>query len=184
MIPKLAGVHHLKLPVADLDRSIPWYGTRFGYQVAVEFREHGRRTGVVMTHPDGGPDLALNLNPDRAKASAGFDYFSIGVPDQDAIEALAAHLSGLGESHAGVHFATIGWILPMLHDPDGHEIRFYTVESHTVIDPTVPLVIDDAIATAHGKEEQWRAEQAASTGVIGNAAGTMRPQSPEAKMKA
>ncbi|MDD0857451.1 VOC family protein [Arthrobacter alpinus] len=96
MIPKLAGVHTLKLPVADLDRSIPWYGTRLGYQVAIEFREHGRRTGVVMTHPDGGPDLALNLNPDRAKASAGFDYFSIGVPDRDGIEALAAHLSGLG----------------------------------------------------------------------------------------
>lgn len=184
MIPKLAGAHHLKLPVADLDRSIQWYGTRLGYQVAIEFREHGRRTGVAMTHPDGGPDLALNLNPERAKASAGFDYFSIGVPDLDGIEALAAHLSGLGESHAGVHFATIGWILPMLHDPDGHEVRFYTMESHTVIDPAAPLVIDDAIATAKAKEAQWHAERAAFPSEIGKTTGTTRSQSPEVTMKA
>src|ERR687886_591220 len=53
MIPTLAGVHHLKLPVTDLDRSIAWYGRCLGYQVVLEFRTHGRRTGVTMTHPDG-----------------------------------------------------------------------------------------------------------------------------------
>lgn len=107
MIPTLSGVHHLKLPVADLDQSIRWCGSRLGYHVVIEFREHGRLTGVAMAHPDGGPDFALNLNPDRALASAGFDYFSIGVPDRERIEALAAHLSSLAEKHAGVHFATI-----------------------------------------------------------------------------
>jgi hypothetical protein len=123
-----------------------------------------------MTHPDGGPWLGLTLDPERALASAGFDYFSIGVPDRDRIEALAAHLTGLGEAHAGVHFATIGWILPMLHDPDGHEVRFYSMESHTEIDPTAPLIVDDAIASARAKEDQWRAGQAASTGAKGGAA--------------
>lgn len=127
------------------------------------------RSGVTMTHPDGGPDLALNLNPERAKAPAGFDYFSIGAPDRDSIEALATHLSNLGEFHAGVHFATIGWILPMLHVPDVHEVRFYTMESHTDIDPAAPLVIDDAMATAQAKEEQWRADGTESSGVAEDA---------------
>ena len=82
MIPTLAGVHHLKLPVSDLDRSIAWYASRLGYQVVVEFRKHGRRAGVSMAHPAGGPWLGLVLDPERARAAAGFDYFSIGVPDR------------------------------------------------------------------------------------------------------
>ena len=169
MIPTLAGVHHLKLPVSDLDRSLEWYASRLGYQVVIEFREHGRRTGVSMTHPDGGPWLGLMLDPERARASAGFDFFSIGVPDRDRMEALAAHLTGLGEAHGGVHLATIGWILPMLHDPEGHEVRFYSMESHTEVDPTAPLIVDDAIASARAKEAEGPGSKATSSGAGGAA---------------
>ncbi|GAA0373033.1 hypothetical protein GCM10009530_24190 [Microbispora corallina] len=125
-IPRLDGVHHLKLPVTDLDRSLEWYRSRLGYQVALEFVEQGVLMGYALTHPDGGPMLGLRLDPEKAKAAAGFDYFSIGVPDKAGIDALAEHLTAFGEAHAGVHAAHIGWILPLLHDPDGHEVRFYT----------------------------------------------------------
>jgi catechol 2,3-dioxygenase-like lactoylglutathione lyase family enzyme len=130
-VPRLAGVHHLKLPVRDLDRSRDWYHSRLGYQVMVEFVEQGRLMGLAMRHPNGGPDLALRLDPERAAVAAGFDYFSIGVPDQAALDDLADRLTALGESHAGVRVDVLGWILPMLHDPDGHEVRFYTTEHHT-----------------------------------------------------
>ena len=108
-VPVLAGVHHLKLPVSDLTRSAEWYQSRLGYRVAAEFVEQGTLMGYAMVHPAGGPDLALRLDPDRARAAAGFDYFSIGVPDREALDALAARLTGLGEEHAGVHWASIGW---------------------------------------------------------------------------
>lgn len=160
MIPTLDGVHHLKLPVADLDRSISWYSTCLGYQVAIEFRSQGRRSGVTLTHPDGGPWLGLVQDPERARAAAGFDYFAIGVPDRAALESLAAHLTSLGQQHAGVHFATVGWILPLLHDPDGHEVRFYSTEAHADIDPAAPLVIDDAVATSQVRERDWQAGRA------------------------
>ena len=129
-VPELDGIHHVKLPVRELARSREWYESRLGYRTAIEFIEQGELKGLSMRHPNGGPELALRLDPDRAVAAAGFDYFAIGVPSKEAIEDLAARLSALGESHAGVHFATIGWILPDLHDPDGHEVRFYTTTHH------------------------------------------------------
>src|ERR1700719_4913639 len=116
--PVLAGIHHLKLPVTDLARSREWYLSRLGYQVQMEFVEQGRLMGVALSHPNGGPPLALRLDPERARAAAGFDYFSIGVPDKDAIDQLAARLTALGEPHAGVHRASIGWIPPALPRPD------------------------------------------------------------------
>ena len=133
--PALAGVHHLKLPVSDLERSRAWYESRLGYELAREFVEGGTLMGVALRHPNGGPGLALRLDPDRAAAAAGFDYFAIGVPDKDALDDLARRLTALGEHHAGVHVASTGWILPLLHDPDGHEVRFYTIAHHTELDP-------------------------------------------------
>ena len=99
--PQLDGIHHVKLPVRDLETSREWYETRLGYQVQVEFVEDGKLMGLAMEHPDGGPAFALRLHPEMAERSAGFDYFAIGVPDQVAIEGLAAHLTELGEEHAG-----------------------------------------------------------------------------------
>jgi catechol 2,3-dioxygenase-like lactoylglutathione lyase family enzyme len=150
--PVLAGIHHLKLPVTDLTRSREWYQSRLGYQVEAEFVEQGQLMGVALRHPRGGPRLALRLDPGRARAAAGFDYFSIGVPDREAMDELATRLTALGEEHAGVHGASIGWILPYLHDPDGHEIRFYTREHHTEPEPGQVTTIHDPRESAERRE--------------------------------
>jgi catechol 2,3-dioxygenase-like lactoylglutathione lyase family enzyme len=142
--PALAGVHHLKLPVTDLARSLEWYRGRMGYDVELEFVEQGVLMGYAMAHPNGGPRLALRLDPERARAAAGFDYFCFAVPGKAAIDDLAGRLTTLGEAHAGVHWASIGWILPALRDPDGHEIRFYTIEQSTSPGPGAATIISDA----------------------------------------
>ena len=151
--PQLAGVHHVKLPVTDLARSREWYHTRLGYRVQIQFFEQGRVMGYVLEHPNGGPPLGLRLNPERARAAAGFDYFVIGVPDKETIEQLAARLTAMGEQHAGVRLATIGWILPHLHDPDGHEIRFYTYQQRTGLDPHAVTTINDPRESAERREQ-------------------------------
>jgi catechol 2,3-dioxygenase-like lactoylglutathione lyase family enzyme len=151
--PALAGVHHLKLPVTDLARSREWYHSRLGYELRAEMVEQGQLMGLALGHPNGGPALALRLDPERARAAAGFDYFAIGVPDKDAIEELAARLTAAGEQHAGVHWASIGWILPMLHDPDGHEVRFYTLQHHTEPAPGKVTTIHDPRETAERHEQ-------------------------------
>ena len=155
--PELDGIHHVKLPVSDLDRSRAWYESRLGYRLTTEFIEGGTVMGLALAHPNGGPDLALRLNPELAARAAGFDYFAIGVPTKAAIDALAQRLTALGEQHAGVHFATIGWILPHSHDPDGHEIRFYTTEAHTGQDDPQIRRVHDPVATAAARERAYLA---------------------------
>ncbi len=80
-----------------------------------------------MTHPNGGPDFAIRLDPERARAAAGFDYFAIGVPGREAIEVLADAFIQRGDKHVGVLRTPVGWVLLGVQDPDGHDVRFYTV---------------------------------------------------------
>ena len=150
--PALAGIHHVKLPVTDLARSREWYQSRLGYQVQMEFVEQGSLMGYSLGHPNGGPQLGLRLSPERARAAAGFDYFAIGVPDREEMDRLAERLTRLGERHAGVHWASIGWILPELHDPDGHEVRFYTIVHHTDLTPGTVTTITDPRESAERRE--------------------------------
>ncbi len=164
--PALAGIHHLKLPVTDLARSLDWYRSRLGYDVQVEFVEQGTLMGYALAHPAGGPNLGLRLDPDRARAAAGFDYFAIGVPDKAAIDDLARMLDELGQPHAGVHRASLGWILPEVLDPDGHALRFYTVEHHTDVAPGETATIHDPRETAERRERE-EAERAAGVDPAG-----------------
>jgi hypothetical protein len=94
----------------------------------------------------GQPGQHSPLHPGFAhsSAAAGFDYSAIGVPGKEAIGQLAARLNALGEQHAGVHWASIGWISPHLHDPDGPKIRFYTIEHHTEPAPGQVTTIHDS----------------------------------------
>jgi len=157
--PQLDGIHHVKLPVRDLARSRAWYESRLGYRAAIEFVEQGTLMGVVMDHPNGGPQFGLRLDPARAEAAAGFDYFAIGVPSREAIQDLADRLTALGERHAGVHFATIGWILPELHDPDGHEVRFYTTAHHSELPSDGVVRIENPRETAEAAERAMQDSQ-------------------------
>jgi catechol 2,3-dioxygenase-like lactoylglutathione lyase family enzyme len=158
-VPALAGVHHLKLPVTDLARSLDWYQSRLGYQVQVEFVEQGQLMGYGLAHPAGGPDLGLRLDPARARAAAGFDYFAVGVPDRAAMIELAARLDALGQAHAGVHEASFGWILPEVPDPDGHALRFYTVEHHTDPHAAGVTTVRDPRETAERREAERRRQR-------------------------
>lgn len=127
-IPRLAGVHHVTLPVGDPARSEAWYERVLGHHRIAEFTEGGAFAGIAMAHPDGGPVLCLRHDPALAAASAGFAWFSLGVPDLPALEALAARLDALGEPHGAVVRTARGWLLPQLRDPDGHELRFATAD--------------------------------------------------------
>ncbi|RAS71348.1 hypothetical protein C8D87_1011649 [Lentzea atacamensis] len=49
------------------------------------------------------------------------------MPGKDALNALAANLAARGVAHDGVMRTRVGWLLSGITDPDGYDIRFYTV---------------------------------------------------------
>jgi len=47
-IPRLAGIHHVKIPVTELTRSIQWYESVFDLRVVMQFPDAtGELRGVV-----------------------------------------------------------------------------------------------------------------------------------------
>lgn len=125
----LTGIHHLKFPVSDLNRSRAWYGEVFGLQVEYEFPdEDGVVRGVAGTVPGlGGTGLALRENRAAARGLGGFDPVSFAIADRAAAQAWVERLDALGVAHSPVVEASFGWIVSF-HDPDGTEIRLYSVE--------------------------------------------------------
>ena len=122
----LSGVHHVKLPVADLDRSRQWYTTVLGLSVDIEFTEDGVVRGLALSDPAHTLNLALRHDPPRAAALAGFDLIALSVPTRDAVQTWLHHLDALGEPHGGIVTGHKGGsVLIGLHDPDGIEIRLY-----------------------------------------------------------
>ncbi|MFI6461603.1 VOC family protein [Streptomyces sp. NPDC050528] len=132
-MPELAGIHHVKMPVTDLDRSRDWYGRVLGFKVTYEFQdEDGVVRGVAGEVPGLGDSmLCLRVNSQAAQGCQGFDPVSFAVRDRADVEAWAAHLDTLGVPHSPVIEASIGWLL-VFNDPDGLDLHLYSWAAHGV----------------------------------------------------
>jgi len=125
-MPELRSFHHVKLPVSDLQASRSWFEQTLGLKVQIEFTEEDELRGLALTDETGTVGLALRLDPERARALAGFDPIALGVPTRDEVRQWANHLDSLGEEYGGVVTGHGGGaVLVGLRDPDGHEIRLY-----------------------------------------------------------
>ncbi|MFG2074033.1 Glyoxalase/Bleomycin resistance protein/Dioxygenase superfamily protein [Nonomuraea maritima] len=125
MAATLNGFHHVKLPVADVERSRDWYERVLGLRVFIEFVEDGELMGVALRDANNVVDVALRQDPVRAAAMAGFDPMALCVPTLRDLKAWQQRLDDLSEPHGGIVTGHVGQVLVGLHDPDGIEIRFY-----------------------------------------------------------
>ena len=125
---ELCGFHHVKIPVSDVRRSLGWYQRVVGLQRSLEFIEEGVLMGVLLRDPGGTLQLALRAHPDLARHLAGFDPVALAVPDRAELERWRDRLDGQGEVHGGIVEGHVGSVLVGLHDPDGIEVRLYSVE--------------------------------------------------------
>ncbi|MDQ1662576.1 MAG: hypothetical protein QOJ68_2556 [Blastococcus sp.] len=122
----VSGLHHVKLPVSDVERSVEWYGRAFGFTRAWEIREDGVLHGAALHHPESGLQLALRRDPERAAALAGFDTLCLAVGTRSDLDAVLDRLDEQGVEH-GSPFAGRGGDAVDVPDPDGHLVRLHTL---------------------------------------------------------
>ena len=121
MAVKTAGIRHIHLLVADLERSVRFYGEAFGMQE--KFRDGDDL--ISLNTPGTHDSLALHLVTDdsRVGESGGYEHFGITALDREsldeavtAIQAAGGELVEKGEHAPGVPYAYI-------RDLDGYVIE-------------------------------------------------------------
>jgi catechol 2,3-dioxygenase-like lactoylglutathione lyase family enzyme len=130
--PEILGIHHLKLPVSDLERSLQFYERALGAERIAE-ADHRRPDGSLFAYilnvPGLGTQLELRLHPERARSHARFDPVTIEVADRAALEQWIIYLDRLQLKHSPILTAIEAWVL-VIEDPDAHRLRLYTREKH------------------------------------------------------
>jgi catechol 2,3-dioxygenase-like lactoylglutathione lyase family enzyme len=134
MAARIEGFHHVKFPVRDLARSREWYERVLGLVVTHEFPDDDGVVRGVAGAIDGVP-VALRVREKAAEGLAGFDPVCFSIADRAAAEAWIARLDELGVEHAPLFEATTGWMV-RLNDPDGIEIRLYSLSTDDGVDHT------------------------------------------------
>lgn len=132
-LPPLQGIHHLKLAVTDLDRSLHFYETSLGAK-RIPQADHKRESdgalyAYILDVPNLGSKLELRLNPVQAQKHRHFDPVTIAVKDRAALEQWQSYLDEQKIPHSPILKAIQAWLI-VTEDPDGNRLRLYTLETH------------------------------------------------------
>ena len=137
--PATKGLHHLKLPVSDLDESLAWYKRVLGAQHQEQldhFDERGQRYAVILMVPGNEVPLELRWAPNAARAMNGYDPIDFAAGDADDVVNWAAHLDAEGVEHSPVAEGAAG-VLLVFADPDGTFLRMQELPAAGVADITL-----------------------------------------------
>jgi catechol 2,3-dioxygenase-like lactoylglutathione lyase family enzyme len=125
-IPKFLGIHHVRVPVTDVDVSRNWYREVLGLVPVLDYEEEDGLAGVVLAH-EPGMTVGLHRDAARARALRGFCILALEVGPQAALGDWVAHLDGLGLEHSGIRDGHLG-LLVEVPDPDGILVQLHTTE--------------------------------------------------------
>ena len=132
--PPVEYIHHPKCPVAELGRSVSFYAQVFGARELPKLTHHDPSEDVyarVLQIPGFQPMVELWISAESAKAQAGYDFLTLAVKDRAALDSWSKHLDDLRIEHSGILTAIDSWLL-VFEDPDGHRMRFYSLEEHPI----------------------------------------------------
>jgi catechol 2,3-dioxygenase-like lactoylglutathione lyase family enzyme len=114
-------MHHVRLPVSDVLASQDWYERTLDFRPVLVSEEEDAVTGVVMKHTSG-VVIGLHLEPERARALAGFALLGLSVDD---LVPWLEHLDGLNVQHGGIVDGHLGACV-QVRDPDGLVLELHT----------------------------------------------------------
>ena len=126
--PELVGLHHVTLPVSDLEASAAWYRKVLRGERVTRLDHHdaaGNPVALVLRLPGLSVPLKLQLLPEAAAALCGYDPVTFGVAGVPDLDRWVGHLDACGIAHSPVTPARIGHSVS-LTDPDGTLLRLYT----------------------------------------------------------
>jgi catechol 2,3-dioxygenase len=122
-LPAATRLGRVRLQVAELARSLAWYGNVLGLRVL--HQADGRAT--LAAHGDDRPLVELHERPGAApsphRGRLGLYHFAILLPDREALGRFVAYLAEIGE-RAGASDHLVSEAL-YLNDPDGLGIEVY-----------------------------------------------------------
>ncbi len=125
-MPKLAGLHHVRLPVRDVPASRDWYSEVLGFETLFEEEIEDAVVGAAVVH-EAGVVLGLHLDPDRARALAGFAFMALTVAEPDGLGGWSQWLERMEVDHGPVVRTQLGTYLEV-PDPDGLVVRLHSSE--------------------------------------------------------
>jgi catechol 2,3-dioxygenase len=148
----------VRLQVANLERSLAWYGNVLGLRVL----ERSADGATLAAHGDDAPLVVLRERPGASpqphRGRLGLYHFAILLPDRAALGRFVAHLSSIGE-RAGASDHLVSEAL-YLNDPDGLGIEVYAdrpretwrydAQRQLAMD-TRPLNLDSLVQAAGGQ---------------------------------
>jgi catechol 2,3-dioxygenase-like lactoylglutathione lyase family enzyme len=121
----VAGIHHVTLPVSDVERSRDWYGLAFGLEVLHQVT--GPDTAeITMAHPSVSIELVLRRDPLRAQALAGFNALSLVVGTIEDLNVVVERLDAHGIAHGQMTSSSRGQRVEVA-DPDGLVVQLTTL---------------------------------------------------------
>jgi catechol 2,3-dioxygenase-like lactoylglutathione lyase family enzyme len=121
-------VHHVKLPVRDPAVSRDWCVRVLGFEQEIEFLEEGVLMGLALHHPRSDVRFAVGRARERTEAWEGFDPVAFAVSTRTELEAWLEYFDAEGIEHGPVMNGHVGRVVAF-HDPDGIEVRLYTLEA-------------------------------------------------------
>lgn len=129
--PRLGGIHHVRIPVSDVNVSADWYSEVLGLQVVLVEEEENEVIGTVFSLGEGPSRLGLHHDPTRAAALAGFCVLAITVDPPGTISGWDAWLTQIKAVHSPMVEGPLGKFIDV-SDPDRIIIQLHTPEHPTV----------------------------------------------------